>query len=151
MGIKATCKKFALVASIPLAATVIPTWTSFQHDMNIHMQFRKEFNQNQDQRLIKIETEGVVREGYLSRGVAMPNINIGVYAFQSKALVAASSEEAACWYANLRVVDGRENLPVAQKIMNGSEYVWAYSSPSFNSLTKYHCAPVLDKDLTPNP
>lgn len=131
------------IAIAVLAAMALPTWTSFQHDRKIHGDFRSQANRDLSEKTITIETDGVTRQGYLNKGAAMPVLTFGFYNHPSAALAVAQTKEAACWYTNLRVTKGQENLPLWQKIFGGAEYERIFSNQSFSSLG-YTCAPMQD-------
>ena len=131
------------VAAVLVVALAVPTWTSFQHDRKIHGDFRAQINKNIEERTVTIKTNGVTRQGYLNRGAVLPVVTFGFYNHPSNALVVAQSHEAACWYTNLSVTEGQENLPFWQKLFGGAEYERIFSNQSFSSILNT-CAPIND-------
>ena len=122
--------------------TAISTWTSWQHDGAVHADFRQAMNEDRSSRVLTVETDGVTRKGYVNEGASMPNFNIGFYNRPSKALLISQSPEAKCWSTTLRVTDGRENLPLWQKIMGGAEYVRVFDNARFEGWLTRNCAPI---------
>lgn len=135
--------KKAIISGIALtsASLTFSVWTSIQHDQRIRASFLDEVFRDNSKRTITINTDGVTRQGMVIPGAAIPNISFGFYNHPSNNLVIAGSPEAACWYTNLKVVAGTENLPFWQKIFGGAEYERAFANQAFDGLWSYNCAP----------
>lgn len=134
-------KRAAGLLSLVFVGLAAPTWTSYQHDQKIMAGFRQQVNQDMTPRIMTLKTDGVTRRGYLNQGAAMPAVNIGFYNMPTKALLIAQSDQAACWYTSLQVVEGQEKLPFWQKIFGGTEYERMFLNQGFSSLWNT-CSPM---------
>lgn len=108
--------------SVPLAVIfalcggVSSCYSSNQHDRRVWADFRGEVIENPGERIIKIETDGVIREGYLNKGAAFK----GGVAIDPSTFIVAASPQAQCWYSSLRVTAGSDNLPLWEKVFGGN-------------------------------